>query len=181
MTTGARLVSLSGLSGVSAAAHLLAIRLSGATAGAMLVSRSTLGSASALEHLLDGGEKKRPEGDGAGRARKWYVRRGRKLLVFETAQDADAFIEADRIADEIVAKAQNTSRQARRRLREKVYKPLPVQTVDTDRLAQLVSQFSIAVDFPALMVQQDWERVLQIMAIALQMQEDEDIEILLMA
>jgi hypothetical protein len=54
-TTGSRLVSLSGLAGVSAAAHLLDIRLSGATAGAMLVSRSTLGSASALAHLLDNG------------------------------------------------------------------------------------------------------------------------------
>ena len=55
MTTGARLAQLSGLSGVSAGAHLYAIRLAGSAAGAMLVSRSTLGSASALAHLLDGG------------------------------------------------------------------------------------------------------------------------------
>lgn len=55
MTAGARLALLSGLSGVSAGAHLYAIRLAGSTAGAMLASRSSLPSASAAMHLLDGG------------------------------------------------------------------------------------------------------------------------------
>jgi hypothetical protein len=63
MTTAAeRLVTLSGLSGVSAAQHLLAIKLSGSTAGQMLVSRSTLGSATAAAHLLDGGATVSPGG-----------------------------------------------------------------------------------------------------------------------
>lgn len=51
-TTAQRLASLSGLAGVSAGAHLLAIRQAGAQAGPMLVSRSGLGVASALQHLL---------------------------------------------------------------------------------------------------------------------------------
>jgi hypothetical protein len=55
MTASQRLVYLSGLSGVSAGAHLLAIRQSGATAGQILVSRSTLPTASAAQHLLDDG------------------------------------------------------------------------------------------------------------------------------
>lgn len=52
MTTGQRLVQLSGLSGVTAGQHLLAIRLAGLTTGAMLASRSGLGTGSAMAHLL---------------------------------------------------------------------------------------------------------------------------------
>lgn len=55
MIAGARLALLSGLSGVSAGAHLLAIRLAGSTAGQMLLSRSSLPEASAAQHLLDDG------------------------------------------------------------------------------------------------------------------------------
>ena len=52
MTTGARLVQLSGLSGVSAATHLIAIKQSGSNAGDMLVSRSGLTTGTAMEHLI---------------------------------------------------------------------------------------------------------------------------------
>lgn len=55
MTASERLVFLSGLSGVSAGAHMYAIRNSGVTSGEMLVSRSSLVTASAALHLLDGG------------------------------------------------------------------------------------------------------------------------------
>lgn len=51
MNTGERLVFLSGLSGVSAATHLLAIGL-GATTGQALVDYSQLASATAEVHLL---------------------------------------------------------------------------------------------------------------------------------
>jgi len=51
MIASERLVSLSGLSGVSAATHLLAIGM-GVTAGAALLDYSALESATAAEHLL---------------------------------------------------------------------------------------------------------------------------------
>lgn len=51
-TTAQRLATLSGLTGASAGAHLLAIRLAGVAAGQMLVSRSGLAVGSALEHLM---------------------------------------------------------------------------------------------------------------------------------
>lgn len=51
MTAGERLAQISGLSGVSAAAMLLAIG-TGATAGALLVDYSGLESGTAAEHLL---------------------------------------------------------------------------------------------------------------------------------
>lgn len=60
-TTAQRLTTLSGLSGVSAAAHLIAIKQSGTTAGAMLVSRSGLGTGSALDHLMAGGVVVQPD------------------------------------------------------------------------------------------------------------------------
>lgn len=53
MNTGQRLALLSGLSGVSAGAHLYAIRQSGVDAGQMLASRSSLLTATAMQHLLD--------------------------------------------------------------------------------------------------------------------------------
>lgn len=61
MTTGQRLVFLSGLSGVSAGAHLYAIRQSGVNSGQMLVSRSSLLIATAMQHLLDGGGDALPD------------------------------------------------------------------------------------------------------------------------
>jgi hypothetical protein len=50
-TAAARLVELSGLSGVSAGAHLLAIG-TGLTAAALLLSGSPLGTATAGQHLM---------------------------------------------------------------------------------------------------------------------------------
>ena len=51
-STAQRLATLSGLSGTSAGAHLLAIRRAGVTAGQILMSRSGLGFGSALQHLM---------------------------------------------------------------------------------------------------------------------------------
>jgi hypothetical protein len=51
-TTGQRLVSLSGLTGVSAGAHLVALGSTGSTAGELLVDASTLSTGSAIQHLL---------------------------------------------------------------------------------------------------------------------------------
>lgn len=54
-TAAARLATLSGLSGVSAAIHLNSIKQSGTTAGAMLLSRSSLSTGTAAAHLLSDG------------------------------------------------------------------------------------------------------------------------------
>ena len=51
-TASARLVSLSGLSGVTAAVHLAALAASGATTGARLVAFSRLATATAAVHLM---------------------------------------------------------------------------------------------------------------------------------
>jgi hypothetical protein len=64
-TTSVRLVSLSGLSGVSAKAHLMALA-AGSTTGARLVARSGLTTGTAMEHLMAEG--------GSGSGSDWIIR-----------------------------------------------------------------------------------------------------------
>jgi hypothetical protein len=114
--------------------------------------------------------------------RKWYVKRNKRILVFDTAAQADAFIDAEQVAEQAIKEAQRTSRRARKRLRERVYSAegvLPSGTVDIDLLGALVERYQMAVNLPQLLAQQDYERVLQIMAAAMEMQDEEDIELLL--
>jgi len=114
--------------------------------------------------------------------KRWYVKRGKKLHIFANADDADSFIEANEKASIAIAQAQKTSRLARKRLRTRLVSvSLPAQTVDTDHLAQLVNRYAIPVNLPALLQQQDYERVMQIMALALQAQDEEEVEMLLLA
>ena len=113
-------------------------------------------------------------------SRKWYVRRGKKIHLFSSGSDADAFIEAQEQADKAIAEAQKTSRRARKRLREKIVTVNPIQTVDIDLLSKAVEYFSLP-PLPDLLAQQDFERVMQIMAMAQEMQDEEDIELLLLA
>lgn len=111
----------------------------------------------------------------------WYIRRKKKIMLFNTAQEADAFIAAEEQAEQAIQEAQKTSRRARKRLRDKIITVEPIQTVDVDQLAQAVERFSIPVDLPYLLAQQDFERVMQILALARDMQDEEDVELLLLA
>ena len=134
---------------------------------------------------LIGGEEPQPPVEATFSAeidlsRKWYVRRGKKIHLFSSGSDADAFIEAQEQADKAIAEAQKTSRRARKRLREKIVTVDPIQTVDIDLLSKAVEYFSLP-PLPDLLAQQDFERVMQIMAMAQEMQDEEDIELLLLA
>lgn len=115
--------------------------------------------------------------------RRYYVKRGKRILLFNNAQEADAWLEADRLADEALEQAQRTSRRARKRLREKVYRVAvqPLETLELPLLQSMVGRYAIDVDLPALIAQEAWERVMQIHALAMQMLDDEEIELLLLA
>lgn len=76
MTASERLVFLSGLSGVSAGAHLYSIRQSGISAGQILVSRSNLSTATAGQHLLDDGGGVEPPAENAVRFTGFHVNMG---------------------------------------------------------------------------------------------------------
>jgi hypothetical protein len=116
---------------------------------------------------------------------RWYVRRGKRLHIFDRAEDADAFIDAEAQAQKAVEQAQKTSRRARKRVRASIAMPQPVQTVDIDALSSLLRDLNMRVDLPALVAQQDFDRVMEVMARAVKAQADQDdeldIEMLLLA
>lgn len=113
--------------------------------------------------------------------RRFYVRRGKQIHLFNSAQEADDYLQAEQaIEAQVQAK---TSRLARKRLREKliIEVPAPIESVDVPELASMVEHFHMDVNLPSLIAQQDWERVMQIHALAMQLQDDEDVEMLLLA
>lgn len=113
--------------------------------------------------------------------RKFYMRRGKKLLMFDSVAEAEAYTQAEALADEAIAKAQKTSRRERKKLRTRITaSALPAQTIDTDWLAEMMLRFAINFDLPALLAEQDFERVMQIHALAMQMQDEDDVEMLLL-
>ena len=114
--------------------------------------------------------------------RKYYMRKGKKLLMFDSVTEAEAYTQAETLADEAIAKAHKTSRLARKRLRNRIVAgALPAHTIDTDYLAEMMERFAINLDLPALLAQQDYERIMQIHAMAMAMQDEEDdIELLLL-
>ena len=110
---------------------------------------------------------------------KWYVKRKKQILLFNSPEEADAFIESEAVAEKAIEQAQKTSRRARKRLRDKIITVTP-EVVDTDYLSSLVDRFNIPVNLPSLIAQQDYDRVMQIMQLAMEMQDEEDIEFLLL-
>lgn len=111
--------------------------------------------------------------------RKYYLKRKKQILLFNSPEEADAFIESEAVAEKAIEQAQKTSRRARKRLRDKIITVTP-EVVDTDYLSSLVDRFNIPVNLPSLIAQQDYDRVMQIMQLAMEMQDEEDVELLLL-
>ena len=112
--------------------------------------------------------------------RRFYVKHKKKILVFNTAQEADDYLESLEQAEKAIQEAQKTSRRARQRLRRKIVTVEPIQTVDIDLLSDAVSRFDLPT-LPNLIEQQDFARFMQILAIAQEMADEEDVELLLLA
>jgi hypothetical protein len=114
---------------------------------------------------------------------RFYVRRGKKIYLFDTAYEADSWIEADRLATQAVETAQKTSRRARKRLKDKVYQAYesPVQVIDGGLIELMSNRYGLEFDFNSLISNQDIDQILAMQALALEMQDEEDIELLLMA
>lgn len=109
----------------------------------------------------------------------FYVKRNKKIYLFNTAIEADEFLEAEKIALEAIEKAQKTSKRAKKRFKEKVY---PVaDSIDLIEIERLTIQFDIQYEIPLLFKEQDYFELMRIAYIIKQGQEDEEIEILLMA
>lgn len=114
--------------------------------------------------------------------RRWYLKRGKRFLIFNTAADADAWAEAERAAERAVKAAQKTSRLARKRVRERIYAAAPTpQVIDTSALRQLLMRLDVAVDIAPLIAQQNFNELVRLQLMALQMQDEDDVEMLLLA
>lgn len=114
--------------------------------------------------------------------RRYYVRKGKKILLFDSVDEAEEYIKAEELAEEAIAKAKVSSRQERRKIKKRIIKyVLPAESIDTDWLAEMMQRFAINFDLPKLLAEQDYNRVMEIHAMAKAMQDDEDdIEMLLM-
>ena len=112
--------------------------------------------------------------------KRWYVKRKKQILIFNSAQEADIYIEAIEQAEKAIEAAKKTSRRARQRLRNKLVTVEPIQTVDIDLLADAVSRFDLP-QIPQLIEQQDFARFMQILALARELQDEDDVLMLLLA
>lgn len=114
--------------------------------------------------------------------KRWYVRKNGRVYVFNSSEEADSYIAADKQADEAIAKAQATSKAAKKKIRRKIYDATGVEpeSVSIDYVSGLVSLYGLQFDVPSLIAQSDFETFMQV-ALMAQAIEEEEIEMLLMA
>lgn len=113
---------------------------------------------------------------------KVYIKRNKKIYIFDSVEEADSYLEAEAKVEEIVQQSNRTSRLARKRAREKAHKLLsiePVESVDIPALKTLVSQLQTDFELPKLIAKQDWQRVVEIYNQAMEMQDEEDLLLIL--
>jgi hypothetical protein len=108
-----------------------------------------------------------------------YVRRGKKVLLFNTPQEADQYLEAEQVANEAIEKAQKTSRRARKRFKEKVYPT--ADSIDLIEIQQLAMIFDVNYDLPSMFSAGDYTELFRIAEVLKQLQDEEDVELLLLA
>lgn len=108
-----------------------------------------------------------------------YVRRGKNVLLFNTPQEADQYLVAERIANETIEKAQKTSRRARKRLRQKIYPA--AEAIDLKEIESLAVRFDVEYNIPSMFKDRDYYELVRIYGLLRQMQDEEDVEILLIA
>lgn len=115
-------------------------------------------------------------------SRKVYIKRGKRIHIFDTVEDADAWVEAEQQATQAIEKAKGKKKL---KAKAKVYKALdeqlPHEVIRLDWLESLVAHFNIPVELPTLEAQQDWMEVARIALLAREMQDEEEVEMLLIA
>lgn len=113
-------------------------------------------------------------------SRKVYIKRGKRIHIFDSVEDADAWIEAEQQALQAIRKAKPTKRK-----KAKVFKGLdeavPHEVVRIDVVRAMVDYLGIPVEMPTLEARQDWAEVARVALMARKMQDEEDIELLLAA
>lgn len=113
----------------------------------------------------------------SGPKKRYYIKRKGRILLFDTARQADEYMAAEKRAEEVAASA---TRSVKRKATAKLAKAAPVETIELAPVTELLSRFMPNVSAARLVEMRDIEKLLQMQQQALAMQEDEDIEILLL-
>lgn len=108
-----------------------------------------------------------------------YVRRGKKVLLFNTPQEADRYLVAEQAANEAIEKAQKTSRRARKRLKEKIYPA--ADSIDLIENEKLAVNFDLPYEAPKVFEEGDYLELMRVAETLRQLQDEEEIELLLIA
>lgn len=108
-----------------------------------------------------------------------YIRRGKKIYFFNTPEEADRFLVAEQQANEAIQKARKTSKKDRKRIKEKIFPA--VESVDLVQIEQLAIRFDLAYNIPKLYEEADYETLVRIAEKLRELQDEEDVELLLMA
>jgi lactate dehydrogenase-like 2-hydroxyacid dehydrogenase len=102
---------------------------------------------------------------------KGYLKRGHKVLVFNSQKEADEFEAAEIATAEAISRAQKKKARAE--------KPKPVETVNLERIEAQVVEWNIPDYLPMLVAELDIDYILSLQRRIEQMQDDEDVELLL--
>jgi len=115
--------------------------------------------------------------------KRWYVRRNNRVYIFNSASEADSFIDADNEANQAIANAQATSKAAKKKIRRKIYDAtgLEPEYVSIDAVSGLVDLYGLQFDIQNLIKEQDFETFMRVAMMAREIQDEEDIEFLLLA
>lgn len=114
-----------------------------------------------------------------GSRKRHYVKRGKQYLIFNTTDEADAYL----VAEAAIEAARKTSRKATRRTIQtfKAFQPEIVKVVATDVLDGLMQRFAVSYDLHRLQKTQDFASLHAIQERLAALQDDEDITLLLLA
>lgn len=112
--------------------------------------------------------------------RKVYIKRGKRIHIFDTVEDADEWLEAEDKARQVVNVAKPKP-QAKAKVFKALDEAVPHDVVRLDVVRSMVDYLGIPVDMPTLEARQDWGEVARVALMARHMQDEEDIELLLVA
>lgn len=113
-------------------------------------------------------------------SRKVYVKRGKRIHIFDTVEDADEWLEAEDKARQVVNVAKPNP-QAKAKVFKALDEAVPHDVVRLDVVRSMVDYLGIPVEMPTLEARQDWDEVARVALMARHMQDEEDIELLLVA
>lgn len=113
-------------------------------------------------------------------SRKVYVKRGKRIHIFDTVEDADKWLEAEDKARQVVNVAKPKS-QAKAKVFKALDEAVPHDVVRLDVVRSMVDYLGLHVEMPTLEARQDWAEVARVALMARHMQDEEDIELLLVA